>query len=417
MPVSLTLAPPLPVSGVRLASVAAGIKSDGSIDLVLMALPEQAISAAVFTQSHFAAAPVQLAQSHLASCSGAIKALLVNSGNANAGTGEAGLAMARGHCAALAKHLGIAVDSVLPFSTGVIGQLLPDSLMLAGIERAANALQEEATLDHWRGAAEGIMTTDTRPKLTSRQCTISGNTVTLTGFAKGAGMIEPNMATMLAYVFTDAAIVQPLLDTMLRRALAKSFNAISVDSDTSTNDSMVLCATHAGPAIETGSADETAFQQALDSLCLDLAQAIIRDAEGATKFVTVTVEQGDSTEECRSVARAIANSPLVKTALFASDANVGRLLAAIGKAEVPQPVNTELTRALDANRIRVLVGEVPAFELGGVAAGYTEEQGAAVFAQEDIDITVQLGRGGATYAMYTSDLSHDYVSINADYRS
>ncbi len=417
MPVSLKLAPPLPVTGVRLASVAAGIKADGSNDMVVMALPERATTAAVFTQSHFAAAPVQLARLHIDSRAGSIRALLVNSGNANAGTGAAGLDMTRGHCRALAERLDVSVAAVLPFSTGVIGQLLPDSMMLAGIERAADALGEDAQLDQWRAAAEGIMTTDTRPKLTSRQCSIGGQTVTLTGFAKGAGMIEPNMATMLAYVFTDAAIDKTLLDTMLRRAVATSFNAISVDSDTSTNDSLVLCATHEGPAVSQGSADEMVFQEALDALCLDLAQAIIRDAEGATKFVSVRVEQGDSTEECRCVARAIANSPLVKTALFASDANVGRLLAAIGKAEVPKPVNSRLTRALDASAIRVLVGEVSAFEAGGVAPGYTEERGAAVFAQEDIQITIQLGRGDAMFCMYTSDLSHDYVSINADYRS
>lgn len=417
MPVSLKLAPALPVAGVGLASIAAGIKADGSTDLVLMSLPASATTAAVFTQSHFAAAPVQVARSHLDAQAGSIRALLVNSGNANAGTGTPGVEMTEGHCAAVAQCLGVSSESVLPFSTGVIGQLLPDSLMLEGIERAAEILGEDASLTQWRSAAEGIMTTDTRPKLTSRQCAIGGQTLTLTGFAKGAGMIEPNMATMLAYVFTDAAIEQPLLDTMLRRAAAMSFNAISVDSDTSTNDSLVLCATHAGPFVKAGSSDETVFQSALDALCLDLAQAIIRDAEGATKFVTVKVEQGDSVEECRSVARAIANSPLVKTALFASDANVGRLLAAIGKAEVPQPRSAGLSRTLDANAIRVLVGEVPAFEAGGVASGYTEEQGAAVFAQENIDITVQLGRGDASHSMYTSDLSHDYVSINADYRS
>ncbi len=418
MAVALNLAPAHPVAGVQLAAVASGIKTDGKTDMVLVALPESARTAAVFTRSHFAAAPVRVARAHMTSSAGAIRALLVNSGNANAGTGEPGRVMAEGHCAAVADALGVKPHEVLPFSTGVIGQLLPDNAVKAGIVAASNTLSEsEAPLSVWQGAAEGIMTTDTRPKMSSRQCTLGGATVTLTGFVKGAGMIEPNMATMLAYVFTDASLDAPVLDRLLRDAVDQSFNAISVDSDTSTNDAVVLCATGAGPALTDDAEDLAAFAHALDVLCKDLAQAIIRDAEGATKFVTVRVTHGDSVAECRTVARAIANSPLVKTAIFASDANVGRILMAIGKAEVPTPQDARLITQLDDAAVRVFVGDVLAFEQGGVARSYTEAQGAAVFAREDIDITIELGRGDSVYEMYTSDLSHDYVSINADYRS
>jgi len=428
MPVNLNLADGVPVAGVRLASVAAGIKRDGSTDLVLIALPEGSTTAAVFTQSHFAAAPVLLSRQHLASSGGAVRALLVNSGNANAGTGEPGLAMARGHAQAVAQALEVPLDAVLPFSTGVIGQALPDVRLRGGIEAAAALIRADAEGGDgagegihdgpaWQRAARGIMTTDTQPKLTSRSLEVAGTLVTLTGFAKGAGMIEPDMATMLAYVFTDAAIDAASLDRALRGAVATSFNAITVDSDTSTNDSLVLCATGRGAALGPDHADWQAFVDALSALCLDLAQAIVRDAEGATKFITVRVAGGDSVAECRSVARAIANSPLVKTALFASDANVGRLLMAIGKAQVPEPANPVLSVRLDANRIDVRIGDVLAFAAGGVAAGYTEERGAAVFAREEILIEVALGRGEAVFEVYTSDLSHDYVRINADYRS
>lgn len=417
MAVALNLAPAERVAGVRLATRAAGIKADGSPDLVLIALPENSSAAAVFTQSHFAAAPVRVAREHLAACAGRVRALLINSGNANAGTGEPGRVMAAGHCDAVAAALDIPTDTVLPFSTGVIGQLLPDSVVRRGIATAASALGDDASLEHWHAAAEGIMTTDTQPKMSSRRVQVGSETITLTGFVKGAGMIEPNMATMLAYVFTDASIEPSLLDRLLKTAVAQSFNAISVDSDTSTNDSVVLCATHQFAELVDGSESLAAFADALNVLCLDLAKAIIRDAEGASKFVTVTVANGDSVAECRAVARAIANSPLVKTAIFASDANVGRILMAIGKAEVPEPTDSTLSRALDDSAIRVFVGDVLAFEQGGVADGYTEERGAAVFAETDIELRVELGRGDAEYTMYTSDLSHDYVSINADYRS
>jgi len=420
MPVKLNLAPAVPVPGVRLASVAAGIKADGSTDLVLVALDAGARVAGVFTQSHFAAAPVIVSRRHLEASAGKVRALLINSGNANAGTGDAGLSMALGHCEAVAGSLDLPGETVLPFSTGVIGQALPDARLRSGIEAAASLIRAGATAAEeraWQRAASGIMTTDTQPKITSRRIDIDGAPVVLTGFAKGAGMIEPHMATMLAYVFTDAAIEASALDEALRLAVSTSFNAITVDSDTSTNDSLVLCATGQGVALSPDRAGWQPFVAALSALCLDLAQAIIRDAEGATKFITVRVGGGDSVQECRAVAYAVANSPLIKTALFASDANVGRLLMAIGKARLPEPRNASLSERLDPNRVDVSIGGVSAFTQGGIAPGYTEAQGAAVFAQQEILIDIALGRGQAVAEIYTSDLSHDYVSINADYRS
>lgn len=421
MAVNLNLPAHVPLAGVRLAAIAAGIKKDGSHDLVLMQLEPGSTCAALFTQSHFAAAPVRAARRHLTQSGGAIRALLINSGNANAGTGEPGLAMALEHCAAVGSALGVPAESVLPFSTGVIGQPLPDARLRSGIEAAGTLLASGAEsvtdADAWMSAARGIMTTDTQPKISSRTVDTSGGTVALTGMAKGAGMIEPHMATMLAYVFTDATIEAADLDAALREAVAVSFNAITVDSDTSTNDSLVLVATGRGPALAPGSDDWRGFLGELTALCLDLAHAIVRDAEGATKFITVRVEAGDSIEECRAVAYGIANSPLVKTALFASDANVGRLLMAIGKVRLPAPQDPALSDALDADAIIVSIGDVVAFEQGGVAAGYTEARGAAVMAEAEITIGVSLSRGDACAEVYTSDLSHDYVSINADYRS
>ena len=369
-----------------------------------MRLPEGATVAAVFTRSHFRAAPVTVAAEHLAATRGAARALLVNSGNANAGTGEPGLAVARATCEAVAEALGVAPAEVLPFSTGVIGQLLPLDTARAGIRSAAGALGAD-----WEAAARGIMTTDTVPKLASRTVEIVGAAVTLTGTCKGSGMIRPDMATMLAYVFTDASIDANDLDAALRAVLDDSFNAITVDSDTSTNDSLVLCATGVGARVAGDDLD--AFTGALRELCVELAHAIVRDGEGATKFVTVRVTGGASREECRSVAYSVADSPLVKTAMFASDANVGRLLMAIGKARLPDGGE------LDASRVSVSVGDVLAFEAGGVADGYTEERGAAVFAGDEILVTIDLARGAAESSVYTSDLSHEYVSINADYRS
>ena len=404
MPVNLELSPWYPVAGVELGAAAAGIKSGGATDLVLVRLARGATVAAVFTRSHFRAAPVTVAAEHLSGSGGAIRALLVNSGNANAGTGAPGLEAARASCEAVARALDVPPGSVLPFSTGVIGQLLPVERVSAGVDDLAGALG-----DGWEAAAHGIMTTDTVPKLASRRVEVGGETVTLTGLCKGSGMIRPDMATMLAYVFTDAAIDASDLDAALRDVLEDSFNAITIDGDTSTNDAVTLCATGVGPRV--AGDDLAPFVEALHELCTELARAIVRDGEGATKFVTVRVTGGVSRAECRSVAYSIADSPLVKTALFASDANVGRLLMAIGKAPL------EGDAPLDVDRVRVSVGDVLAFERGGVAEGYTEERGAAVFAGDEILLSVELGRGEAEACVYTSDLSHDYVSINADYRS
>lgn len=416
MPVNLNLEPGLPVRGVRVATVAAGIKAGGTVDMVLFRLAPESRSAALFTQNAFCAAPVTVCRQHMLSNNGSVSALLINSGNANAGTGKPGLDMAQSHCEALAQTLEVPVESVLPFSTGVIGQLLPDEKMRAGIAQCCTlvggssngASGADASVAAWEAAARGIMTTDTEPKLTSRTLTIDGQIVTLTGMAKGAGMIQPNMATMLAYVFTDASVSPADLDNALRPAVDVTFNAITVDSDTSTNDAIVLSATGQGPSLTSSHAAWPDFLQALTALCRDLAQAIIRDAEGATKFITVAVQGGRDTTECKAVAYSIANSPLVKTAMFASDANVGRLLMAIGKADIQD---------LDPDQVSVSLGDVLAFEKAGIASGYTEERGAAVMQADEIVVTIDLARGQSCAEVYTSDLSHDYVSINADYRS
>ena len=410
MAVNLHFSPAIPVAGVELITLSAGIKSDNTPDLVVAKLTKKATTAAVFTQSAFAAAPVTLCRKHMSANAGHVQAMLINSGNANAGTGDAGLAMALGHCEALAAELTIPVHSVLPFSTGVIGQLLPDDIMKQGIADAAVALADTrcSSTSHWQNAAMGIMTTDTQPKITSEQVSVDEAMVTVTGMAKGAGMIQPNMATMLSYVFTDAAVRADHLDQLLRDAVGVSFNSITVDSDTSTNDSLVLVATGEGPALGPEHAQWDAFKASITQVCLALAQGIIRDAEGVTKFITVTINGGRDVAECKNVGYAIANSPLVKTAMFASDANVGRLLMAIGKADVD---------ALDASLVTVSLGDVIAFEKAGIAPGYTEERGAAVMANDEIVVTVDLARGDSSASIYTSDLSHDYVSINADYRS
>lgn len=403
MPVNLNLASGIPVNGVGLAPISAGIKSDGSADLLLIQLPATSVCAGVFTKNLFSAAPVIIAKQHLQTSNGAVRAMLINSGNANAGTGSPGMEMARRHCSAVAEELSISTDQVLPFSTGVIGQLLPDDVMLAGIKTAASVLDND-----WNAAARSIMTTDTQPKLTSRQVKINDQLITITGMAKGAGMIQPNMATMLGYMFTDATIALKDLQQALEQCVATSFNAITVDSDTSTNDACMLVATGEKATLSSKHKDWPQFIAALAEVALDLAQAIVRDAEGATKFISVRVTSGADVDQCRTVAYAIANSPLVKTAMFASDANVGRLLMAIGKTEITE---------LNADAIRVSLGDVCAFERGGIAAGYTEAQGAAVMAESEITINVELGSGTASASVYTSDLSHEYVSVNADYRS
>lgn len=416
MPVNFNLAPARPVAGVELVTLNAGLKPEGTTDMVLARLCDSSVTAAVFTQNTFCAAPVTLCKEYLSANGGAVRALLINSGNANAGTGQAGYDMAKGHCQALAQAISVSENAVLPFSTGVIGQLLPDDIMRAGINSAVeqlNQAEQASEIQAWQDAARGIMTTDTLPKLTSQSVQIAGQTVTITGMAKGAGMIEPDMATMLSYIFTDAALSAADLDAALRQAVATSFNAITVDSDTSTNDACVLVATGQSNdgdtvSLSAGHPGWSVFTEALSTLCLDLAQAIIRDAEGATKFITVKVTGGKDIDECRQVAYAVANSPLVKTAMFAGDANVGRLLMAIGKAGV---------KTMDASKVTVSLGDVVAFEQAGIAASYTEEKGAAVMAKEEIDVTIDLARGDANASVYTSDLSHEYVSINADYRS
>lgn len=403
MPVNLNLAPGIAIDAIELGPVAAGIKADGSNDLLLVHLPQGSTCAGVFTQNLFCAAPVTVAKAHLKKNEGAVRALLINSGNANAGTGQPGIDMAKVHCQCVADALHILPEQVLPYSTGVIGQLLPDELIRAGIKQSAQSLGTD-----WSAAAQSIMTTDTEPKLTSRQVTIEGQVITVTGMAKGAGMIQPNMATMLSYLFTDATIDTANLQQALDQAVSTSFNAITVDSDTSTNDACMLVATGKKVSLDNTHKQWPDFMAALSAVALDLAQAIVRDAEGASKFISVSVTGGKDTAQCKQVAYAIANSPLVKTAMFASDANVGRLLMAIGKTE-----NTEL----DVNAIRVSIGDVCAFEHGGIAANYTEEQGAAIMQEAEISIHVELGSGATKATVYTSDLSHDYVSINADYRS
>ncbi|MFK7994176.1 MAG: bifunctional glutamate N-acetyltransferase/amino-acid acetyltransferase ArgJ [Granulosicoccus sp.] len=414
MPVNINLPQGAPVAGIELVTLSAGIKNNGTPDMVVARIAEGSTCAAVFTQSAFCAAPVTVCKQQLHECAGAVRALLINSGNANAGTGEPGIVMARGHCDAVANALSIPSTAVLPFSTGVIGQLLPDDVMLQGIAKATDKLATENTSDlvAWQAAATGIMTTDTVPKLTSQSVEVAGQLVTISGMAKGSGMIQPDMATLLSYVFTDAAIRQDHLEDALREVVSVSFNAITVDSDTSTNDSCVLIATGTSNSDHTllnpEHAEWPVFMQALRCVFTDLAQAIVRDAEGASKFISVNVDGGKNADECKLVAYAIANSPLVKTAMFASDANVGRLLMAIGKAGVEN---------LDASGVTVMLGDVMAFEAGGIAHGYTEERGATVMACEEIDVFVSLGRGAASATVYTSDLSHDYVSINADYRS
>jgi len=406
VPVNLSLPPAQTVAGVKLGTCAAGIKAANKDDMVLFALPEASVTAGVFTQNSFCAAPVTVAKNHLDTNGGSVRALLVNSGNANAGTGAAGVAVAAEHCNHLSNHLAIAPNQVLPFSTGVIGEPLPNERMSARLPELAQTL--DGSIDAWSRAARGIMTTDTVPKLTSTTVSIGDQTVTITGMSKGAGMIEPNMATMLAYVFTDAAIAEGDLSQALSVAVAQSFNAITVDSDTSTNDACMLSATGIGPQLMPAHADWPAFQTALNEVLLLLAQAIVRDAEGATKFITVSVSGAAKQQDCRDVAYGIANSPLVKTAMFASDANVGRLLMAIGKVGIAN---------LNPEAVTVSINHLPVFINGLLHPEYSEEKGSAVMHAQDITVSVDLGMGVESTSVYTSDLSHDYVTINAEYRT
>jgi len=394
------------VPGVRIGVAMAGIRKAGRKDLVVFVLDEGSIAAGVFTGNRFCAAPVQVCREHLAAGPG-VRALLINTGNANAGTGADGLARARRSCEALAHRLGLRPQQVLPFSTGVIMETLPIERLEAGLPSAVAALKPDAWLD----AAVGIMTTDTVPKATSRQLSIGGRTVTVTGIAKGAGMIRPDMATMLGFVATDAVIAPAALQALVRDAADASFNCITVDGDTSTNDSFILMATQrAGHArIDTlDSAEGRALRDAVVAVSAQLAQAIVRDGEGATKFITVRIEGGRGVAECRRVAYAIAHSPLVKTAFFASDPNLGRILAAVGYAGIAD---------LDQGLIDLHLDDVHVAHQGGRHPQYEEAQGQRVMKQGEITVRVHLHRGNAASTVWTCDLSHDYVSINADYRS
>lgn len=394
-----------PVKGLQLGYAEAGIKKPGRKDVLLMTLAPTATVVGVFTTNRFCAAPVQLAKQHLASGKG-IRALVINTGNANAGTGESGLANANDTCEAVAKLLGCEATQVLPFSTGVILEPLPVDRLIAGLPSAQANLKE----DNWYNAAESIMTTDTQPKAASRSVTIAGRTVTLTGISKGAGMIKPNMATMLGYVACDAKVPQPVLEQIVRRAADASFNCITIDGDTSTNDSFMLIATGAGEleVTDANSPECRVLEAAITGLSQELAQMIVRDGEGATKFITVQIEQGRDVEECRKIAYAIGHSPLVKTAFFASDPNLGRILAAIGYAGVTD---------LDVNKLDLYLDDVWVAKQGGRNPDYREEDGQRVMKQSEITVRVTLARGAASATIWTCDLSHDYVSINADYRS
>ncbi|MFC7407763.1 bifunctional glutamate N-acetyltransferase/amino-acid acetyltransferase ArgJ [Hydrogenophaga atypica] len=396
----------LPVPGVRIGVTEAGVRKANRKDLTVFLLDDGAAVAGVFTQNRYCAAPVQICREHLAMATG-IRAMVINTGNANAGTGEPGLVNARATCIALAKALQIAPSQVLPFSTGVIMEPLPVDRVLAGLPAAI----ADAQAAHWLKAAEGIMTTDTVAKAASRQVVVGGQTVTITGIAKGAGMIRPNMATMLGFVATDANIAPALLQSLARELADGSFNRVTVDGDTSTNDSFVLVATRQAAHAEITAWDGVeaqALKAALLDVARTLAHAIVRDGEGATKFIAVRVEGGVSTEECLKVAYAVAHSPLVKTAFFASDPNLGRILAAVGYAGITD---------LDQGKIELHLDDVHVVTQGGRNPGYREEDGARVMKQSEITIRIGLGRGSVTDTVWTCDFSHDYVTINADYRS
>jgi glutamate N-acetyltransferase/amino-acid N-acetyltransferase len=393
-----------PVAGVWLGTAKAGIKKPDRSDLTVFELAPGSAAAATFTRNRFCAAPVQLARRHLAAAMP--RYLLVNTGYANAGTGARGLADARACCEALAACTGCEAEAVLPFSTGVIGEPLPVERIAAGLPAALADLSE----DGWPAAAQAVMTTDTVPKGASRRFRAGGRDYVLTGISKGAGMIKPNMATMLAFLATDAPLSQAALQQALVEAVRSSFNRITVDGDTSTNDACVLIATGAagGDGLTVGSAGFAAFSEVLHAVCQELAQAIVRDGEGATKLITVEVVDGATEAECERIAYAIAESPLVKTALFAGDPNWGRILAAVGRAGIDD---------LDVERVRLYLDDLLIAERGGRVAGYREEDAAARMAQEAFTIGVRLGRGQAAATVWTCDLSYDYVRINADYRS
>ncbi|WP_313429715.1 bifunctional glutamate N-acetyltransferase/amino-acid acetyltransferase ArgJ [Pseudomonas sp.] len=393
-----------PVPGFELGIASAGIKRPGRKDVVVMRCAEGSSVAGVFTLNAFCAAPVILSKQRV---QGTVRYLLTNTGNANAGTGAPGLAAAERTCAKLAELTGVPAESVLPFSTGVIGEPLP----VEKIEGALQAALDDLSENHWAEAATGIMTTDTLPKGASRQFQHDGVTVTVTGISKGAGMIRPNMATMLGYIATDAKVAPAVLKDLILDGANKSFNRITIDGDTSTNDCCMLIATGKANLPEVTEASGALFEalkKAVFEVCMEVAQAIVRDGEGATKFVTVQVNGGGNHQECLDVGYAVAHSPLIKTALFASDPNWGRILAAVGRAGVPE---------LEVSLIDVYLGDVCIASKGGRSPSYTEAQGSAVMAQEEITIRIELGRGQCSETIWTTDLSHEYVKINAEYRT
>jgi glutamate N-acetyltransferase/amino-acid N-acetyltransferase len=394
-----------PVPGVSLGIAEAGIKKANRKDLLVIQLAEGAHAAGVFTQNRFCAAPVIVAREHLNSSS--VRALVVNTGNANAGTGTSGLQNARETCAQLAKLLKCKPEEILPFSTGVIMEPLPIDRIIKGLPDCVANLRE----DNWINAANAIMTTDTQPKVYSKRVMISGQTITITGIAKGAGMIHPNMATMLGFVATDAAVAPALLNELVSYAANRSFNKVSIDGDTSTNDSFILIASGKNKLAEiknNQSAEFIQLRDAVTDICMLLAQAIVRDGEGATKFITVKIDKGMNENECDKVGFAIAHSPLIKTAFFASDPNLGRIVCAIGYAGIND---------LDVNKVDLYLDNVLVVKNGGRAASYLESEGQRVMKQKEILVNVVLNRGTASSTVWTCDFSHDYVSINADYRS
>ena len=395
-----------PIAGVRIGVAEAGVRKANRKDLTVFLLDEGASVAGVFTQNRFCAAPVQISRDHLSSGQ-PIRAMVINTGNANAGTGADGLARARSTCIALARQLSVAPEQILPFSTGVIMEPLPNDRIEAGLPAAIANAQP----GHWARAAEGIMTTDTLPKAFSAQAEIGGATVSITGISKGAGMIRPNMATMLGFLATDACVAPAVMQQLARELVDGSFNRVTIDGDTSTNDSFVVVATNKAahaPITALDSAEGQALKAAMLAVSQKLAQAIVRDGEGATKFITVRVEGGKTGDECRKVAYAIAHSPLVKTAFFASDPNLGRILAAVGYAGIDDLDQTGIDLYLDDVHVAVQGGRNPA---------YREEDGQRVMKQAEITVRVLLGRGNAADTVWTCDFSHEYVTINADYRS
>jgi len=409
MPVNLSAPDPaalFAVPGVRIGVAEAGVRKANRKDLTVVLIDEGSAVGGVFTQNRFCAAPVQVCREHLAANHG-IRAMVINTGNANAGTGEDGLMRTRSTCIALARKLEISPEQILPFSTGVIMEPLPVDRIEAGLPAAL----ADASADHWARAAEGIMTTDTIPKAFSQRAQVGGATVTITGISKGAGMIRPNMATMLGFMATDAKIDPSLIQPLAKLLADASFNRVTIDGDTSTNDSFVVIATQkaANAAITSlDSADGKALAAAMQDVARQLAQAIVRDGEGATKFITVQVDGGRNAAECRQVAYAVAHSPLVKTAFYASDPNLGRILAAVGYAGIDD---------LDQTGIDLFLDDVHVAVKGGRNPSYREEDGQRVMKQSEITVRIGLGRGEASETVWTCDFSHEYVTINADYRS